>query len=57
MKSGSKSSRSAARVLILEAKECTGVAGMVWDSISRCEVDIRKTLLGNVVLSGGRNGA
>ncbi|CAK9037137.1 unnamed protein product [Durusdinium trenchii] len=33
--------------------ECTGVAGMVWDSISRCEVDIRKTLLGNVVLSGG----
>lgn len=33
--------------------ECAGVAGMVWDSISRCEVDIRKTLMANVVLSGG----
>ncbi|CAJ1434055.1 unnamed protein product [Effrenium voratum] len=33
--------------------ECAGVAGMVWDSIARCDVDVRKTLLSNVVLSGG----
>ncbi|CAE7662657.1 ACTI, partial [Symbiodinium microadriaticum] len=33
--------------------ECFGVSGMVWDSISRCELDVRKNLLSNVVLSGG----
>jgi len=33
--------------------ESPGVAGMVWDSISRCDIDIRRTLLSNVVLSGG----
>merc|ERR1719394_284854 len=31
----------------------SGVAGMVWDSITRCDIDVRKTLLSNVVLSGG----
>eukprot|EP00928_Gymnodinium_smaydae_P080573 TRINITY_DN64241_c0_g1_i1.p1 TRINITY_DN64241_c0_g1~~TRINITY_DN64241_c0_g1_i1.p1 ORF type:complete len:388 (+),score=73.48 TRINITY_DN64241_c0_g1_i1:107-1270(+) len=33
--------------------EAIGVAGMVWESISRCEIDLRKQLLSNVVLSGG----
>lgn len=33
--------------------ESIGVAGLVWESISRCEIDVRKTLLSNVVLSGG----
>jgi len=33
--------------------ESMGVGGLVWDSISRCEMDVRKTLLSNVVLSGG----
>mmetsp|Transcript_15128 Transcript_15128/g.43703 ORF Transcript_15128/g.43703 Transcript_15128/m.43703 type:complete len:419 (-) Transcript_15128:193-1449(-) len=30
-----------------------GVAGMVWNSITRCDIDVRRTLLNNVVLSGG----
>jgi actin-related protein len=30
-----------------------GVGGLVWDSISRCDIDLRKQLLSNVVLSGG----
>lgn len=33
--------------------ETHGVAGMVWDSISRCDIDTRRTLQSNVVLSGG----
>lgn len=33
--------------------ESVGVAGLVWESISRCEIDLRKSLLSNVVLSGG----
>lgn len=33
--------------------ESPGVAGMVWDSITRCDIDVRRTLLSNVVLSGG----
>lgn len=33
--------------------ETYGVAGMVWDSISRCDIDIRRTLLSNIILSGG----
>lgn len=33
--------------------ESAGVASLVWDSISRCDIDIRKSLLHNVVLSGG----
>mmetsp|Transcript_78987 Transcript_78987/g.209748 ORF Transcript_78987/g.209748 Transcript_78987/m.209748 type:complete len:390 (-) Transcript_78987:82-1251(-) len=33
--------------------ESPGVAGIVWESISRCDIDIRKNLLSNVVLSGG----
>mmetsp|Transcript_58162 Transcript_58162/g.138448 ORF Transcript_58162/g.138448 Transcript_58162/m.138448 type:complete len:393 (+) Transcript_58162:55-1233(+) len=33
--------------------ESAGVAGLIWDSIQRCEIDLRKTLLSNVVLSGG----
>lgn len=33
--------------------ESFGVAGLVWESISRCEIDLRKQLLSNVVLSGG----
>lgn len=33
--------------------ESLGVAGLVWESISRCDIDVRKTLLSNVVLSGG----
>merc|ERR1712060_7971 len=26
---------------------------MVWNSVSRCDIDVRRTLLSNVVLSGG----
>lgn len=33
--------------------ESLGIGGIVWESISRCEIDCRKTLLSNVVLSGG----
>jgi len=33
--------------------ESAGVAGIVWESISRCDIDTRRTLLQNVVLSGG----
>jgi len=33
--------------------ESMGVAGLVWESISKCAIDTRKTLLSNVVLSGG----
>jgi len=33
--------------------ESMGVAGLVWESISRCDIDVRKTLLSNIVLSGG----
>merc|ERR1712224_727237 len=33
--------------------ESQGVAGIVWDSITKCDIDLRKTLLSNVVLSGG----
>lgn len=33
--------------------EQQGVAGLVWESISGCEIDLRKTLLSNIVLSGG----
>eukprot|EP00931_Biecheleriopsis_adriatica_P069171 TRINITY_DN43046_c0_g1_i1.p1 TRINITY_DN43046_c0_g1~~TRINITY_DN43046_c0_g1_i1.p1 ORF type:complete len:397 (+),score=90.51 TRINITY_DN43046_c0_g1_i1:46-1236(+) len=37
----------------LAGLESVGVGMMCWDSISRCDVDLRKTLLSNVVLSGG----
>jgi len=33
--------------------ESVGVGGLVWDSISKCEIDLRKDMLSNVVLSGG----
>jgi len=33
--------------------ESLGIGGLVWESISRCDIDVRKTLLSNVVLSGG----
>mmetsp|Transcript_80999 Transcript_80999/g.146203 ORF Transcript_80999/g.146203 Transcript_80999/m.146203 type:complete len:413 (-) Transcript_80999:157-1395(-) len=33
--------------------ESMGVAGLVWESISNCSIDTRRTLLSNVVLSGG----
>lgn len=33
--------------------ESLGLGGLVWDSISRCDIDLRKTLCSNVVLSGG----
>merc|ERR1719199_410014 len=33
--------------------ESLGIGGIVWESISRCEIDVRRTLLSNVVLSGG----
>lgn len=33
--------------------ESLGVAGLVWESIAKCEIDLRKTLFSNVVLSGG----
>lgn len=33
--------------------ETSGVAEIVWNSISRCEIDIRRTLLSSIVLSGG----
>jgi actin-related protein len=33
--------------------ESLGVGGLVWESVSKCDIDLRKNLLGNVVLSGG----
>lgn len=33
--------------------ESMGVSGLIWDSISRCDIDVRTTLLSNIVLSGG----
>lgn len=30
-----------------------GVAGLVWESIEKCDIDLRRKLLSNVVLSGG----
>mmetsp|Transcript_46677 Transcript_46677/g.108783 ORF Transcript_46677/g.108783 Transcript_46677/m.108783 type:complete len:402 (-) Transcript_46677:128-1333(-) len=33
--------------------ESAGVAGLIWDSVQRCEIDLRKKLLATVVLSGG----
>uniref|UniRef100_A0A7S1AUT6 Actin n=1 Tax=Noctiluca scintillans TaxID=2966 RepID=A0A7S1AUT6_NOCSC len=33
--------------------ESQGVASIVWESISKCDIDVRRTLLNNVVLSGG----
>merc|ERR1712039_530264 len=30
-----------------------GVGGLVWDSIAKCEIDLRKEMLSNVILSGG----
>jgi actin beta/gamma 1 len=33
--------------------ESQGVAGLVWDSINGCDIDTRRNLLNNVVLSGG----
>lgn len=33
--------------------EALGIGGIVWESISRCEVDLRKPLQSNIVLSGG----
>jgi actin-related protein len=33
--------------------ESLGVGGLVYQSIERCEIDVRKTLLSNVILSGG----
>merc|ERR1712217_730662 len=37
----------------LVGMESMGVAGLVWESISKCDIDARKALLSNVVLSGG----
>lgn len=36
----------------LEA-ENMGVASMVWDTVSKCELDTRRTLLSNIVIAGG----
>jgi len=33
--------------------ESPGVGGIIWESISRCDIHVRKTLLSNIVLSGG----
>jgi actin beta/gamma 1 len=33
--------------------EALGIGATVWESISRCEIDVRKTLQSNIVLSGG----
>jgi actin-related protein len=37
----------------LIGKECDGIHKTTYDSIMRCDVDIRKDLYGNIVLSGG----
>jgi actin len=37
----------------LVGKDATGIHDMTFQSIMRCDVDIRKALYGNVVLSGG----
>jgi len=37
----------------LLGKEASGVHRMVWESVSICDVDLRRELLGGVVLSGG----
>jgi actin-related protein len=34
-------------------KEAQGIHEFVWTSISRCDLDIRRDLFGNIVLSGG----
>lgn len=33
--------------------EAEGVAGLLWDCVAACDIDIRKSLLANIVLSGG----
>jgi len=33
--------------------ENMGVASMVWDTVSKCEMDTRRTLLSNIVIAGG----
>lgn len=33
--------------------ETIGVAGTVWESVTKCDIDVRKQLLSNIVLSGG----
>lgn len=33
--------------------ENMGVASMVWDTVSKCELDTRRTLLSNIVIAGG----
>jgi actin len=37
----------------LIGKECSGIHITTYDSIMKCDVDIRKDLYGNIVLSGG----
>ncbi|EJW05398.1 actin-1 [Edhazardia aedis USNM 41457] len=37
----------------LAGKECSGVQTTCYDSIMKCDVDIRRELFGNIVLSGG----
>lgn len=33
--------------------ENMGVAAMVWDTVAKCELDTRRTLLSNIVIAGG----
>jgi len=33
--------------------ESLGIGGIVWESISRCEIDTKKQIMQNIVLSGG----
>lgn len=33
--------------------EALGCGGIVWDSISKCDMDVRRSLQGNIILSGG----
>lgn len=33
--------------------EAMGVGGLVWESIQKCEIDVRQKLYSNIVLSGG----
>lgn len=39
--------------IVGQEADSPGVAGMVWDSIQGCDIDLRRQLLSNVVLSGG----
>merc|ERR1712104_350 len=44
---------TAEREIVRDVKETSGIHDTTFQSIMKCDVDIRKDLYGNVVLSGG----